>query len=366
MHGSRPTGVIGALVALALGLSGCAVGTSDESAESPSCDVPDADVSTAEGWRGYLAENPDEVSLVIDDGRGNHVESDADRERPAASAIKVVHLLAYATAVAEGRLDPAERIDVADWERYYHPADGGAHAAALERLDIESEQPAPGVATASDPSATVALDDLVSTMIQESDNAAPDYLRARLGDDALTAVLEDLEMTGTTVTSLLGMSLGAGGPDLGEEDPDALARRYLDDEEWAAEALATATGSYEVQSAYLAEHGSTTTADDLATAYTAIADGSLGEAGDLAREHLEWRGEADGITIGFKGGSLPGVLTDAMEIRQEDDAVGVAVILVEGMSEEHYAEAQQHFAWQRLLIDGVLDEDWLERVECVL
>jgi hypothetical protein len=51
--------------------------------------------------------------------------------------------------------------------------EGGAHPKALQRLGV------------TEPDATVTLEQMVTAMIQESDNAVPDYLRDRLGDAAL-------------------------------------------------------------------------------------------------------------------------------------------------------------------------------------
>ena len=78
--------------------------------ESGSCPVPPvSDVTTAEGWLGYLAAHPGDTAYVVDDGRGHVVPRIVgDRSQPTASAVKVLHLAAYAQAVATGRLEPAE------------------------------------------------------------------------------------------------------------------------------------------------------------------------------------------------------------------------------------------------------------------
>ena len=99
--------------------------------------TPAADVTTAEGWIGYLAENSDTVAIAVDDGNGGTFEQRPEERQPLASAVKVVHLAAYARAVAAGELSPDERVPLADWERWHLPGtDGGAHPRALERLGV--------------------------------------------------------------------------------------------------------------------------------------------------------------------------------------------------------------------------------------
>ncbi|MGP3921367.1 serine hydrolase, partial [Nonomuraea sp. 10N515B] len=69
-----------------------------------------------------------------------------------------------------------EHVSVALWNSYHLPGtDGGAHEAALQRLK---------------PGANVTLDQLVSAMIEESDNAAADLLRDRLGPGALRKIAQ--------------------------------------------------------------------------------------------------------------------------------------------------------------------------------
>ena len=108
-----------------------------------------------------------------------------------ASAIKAFHLAAYAEAVRCGRLDPDARVTLRDRERWYYPADGGAHAQALERLRIPAQGNAQ-VAVARDPSSTVRLDDVVSAMTRESDNASADLVRATVGASTLERVVARL------------------------------------------------------------------------------------------------------------------------------------------------------------------------------
>ncbi|MEU0796710.1 serine hydrolase [Amycolatopsis sp. NPDC005961] len=139
-------------------------------------------------FRAWLADHRENVSVVADDGAGQRLSHLPDVPRVVASTIKVVPLLAYASAVADGVLDPAEPVPVGDWDAF-HPFDGdgplgaGAHHRALTALGIPCDE----YGIAHDPGRLVPLDAIATAMIAESDNAAPDYLRARLGDGAVRA-----------------------------------------------------------------------------------------------------------------------------------------------------------------------------------
>lgn len=123
-----PAAAVAALALTAALTSGCG-GTAPpgEPGSAAACtDLPAADVTTPDGWIGYLAAHPDDTGFVVADGTGTVVAHRGDDPQPLASAVKVVHLAAYARAVADGRLDPAEPVPVRDWERWYLPGTDGA------------------------------------------------------------------------------------------------------------------------------------------------------------------------------------------------------------------------------------------------
>ncbi|GAA3164024.1 serine hydrolase [Nonomuraea roseoviolacea] len=133
---------------------------------APTTATAPADLNDAEAVLAYMRAHPDDVALVT-----QGISHNADRLTAVASAIKIFHLAAYADAVRQGRAEPDERVSVALWNSYHLPGtDGGAHEAALRRLK---------------PGTSVTLDQLVSAMIEDSDNAAADLLRDRLGPGAL-------------------------------------------------------------------------------------------------------------------------------------------------------------------------------------
>jgi len=128
----------------------------------------------AVGARGFVH------ACAIGGARGAAAEVDLDADHPvsAASVIKIAFAVAFARAVAGGRLDPRMRVEV--------PAElrlGGS-----------------GTAGFADPP-LVSLRDLALLMMSVSDNAATDLIYAHVGVEAIRAVLTDLDLIATHVRS---------------------------------------------------------------------------------------------------------------------------------------------------------------------
>jgi hypothetical protein len=332
--------------------------SSASSTSAVSCPAPAAaDTTTPEGFLGWLAAHPDDVSLVVGDPDGDPVEHRADEARPLASARKVVHLAAWAAAVQDGRLAADATVPVGEWERWYLPGtDGGAHPAALTRLGVATD----GL-RAVDPTTPVPLSDVVSAMVQESDNAAPDLLRALLGPDALAATAADLGWDDAPTASFLGDFLQVLEP--GQADPEAAAQRYADDPAEAARVQGLPLPDVGAQSTWAA--GSVPgAADGLAALHAAIGGGEL----PAARAQLEWQGPPPGYAgLGFKGGSLPGVLAEAIGLRTEDGEVIVGVLLVQGMDPDDWAGAlSSGLPHQQVLLAAMTDPDARAQLGCAL
>ncbi|MFF0488530.1 serine hydrolase [Nocardia sp. NPDC004068] len=307
-------------------------------------------MTTVDGWLGRIHDDPGDISVAVDDGQGHTVERRAADQQPLASAVKVVPLAAYARAVAAGTLDPNERISVSEWERWWFPGtDGSAHEHARARL----------------PGDTVTLDQMVSAMIRESDNSVADYLRDRLGDRALVDAAEAGGWHDFRPPSLLGNVIRLLDPGVG--DVWAAARRYATDSEYRA-AMRSKPGpsSYQDLAAW-ADTTHTGSAQQLAAMHRAIATGDFGPGADIARAQLEWRPAPNGfVAMGFKGGSLPGVLTDAFYLRRADGTVATAVLLDRHMSETTYATALKSYSWQKLLLRAMAEPDMLHRLACAV
>jgi beta-lactamase class A len=359
----RPTAAVPlAVLALPLLLTGCSGSEAAPrvAAASPtaSCAAPPAaDVTTAEGWLGWLAGHRDDVAVLVRDGDTTVVDHRSGEPQPVASALKVVHLAAWAAAVADGRLSADQRVAVGDWERWYLPGtDGGAHVAALTRLGV----PHDGV-RALDPAAEVLLADVVSAMVRESDNAAPDLLRDLLGADALAAA-----GGGAAVPSFLGAFLPLVDPEVaapGGTDPEAAARAHATDPAEAARVQALPLPDPAAQAAWAATTAAVSAAD-LAALHLALADGDP----PGAREQLEWQPPPAGLAgLGFKGGALPGVLAEAVTVREEDGTTSVGVLLVRGMAVEEWAATlSAGLPHQQLLVGALTDDGTADRLACAL
>lgn len=305
--------------------------------------APAADPTSADGWLGIMAATPGDVGLVVDDGRGSVVSHAPDAQMPVASAAKIVHVAAYGRAVAEGRLRPDEQVRVGDWENWYLASDGGAHATALDLLGI----PRNGLQGAVDPNRTVTLQQMVTSMVQASDNAAADYLRDRLGDRALIDAAASGGWQDFDVPSELGAQLALVRP---QEAPPlsaprsvrgpaelAMAQRFASDPAYREDsrqrllALAQDVEVYVLESERWARATSTGSAVQLAGLWRAVISGSFGAGADVARGELEVAGpRPDGQVRAFKGGSFPGVGTVALSIRRPDGTIGVGVLLGRG------------------------------------
>lgn len=316
------------IVAVLVLVSGC--GAAAEPAASSTCPPPaPPDVTTVPGWLGHVADSPSSSTFVVDDGRGAVASHDADQPMPLASAAKVVHLAAYGRAVAQGRVRIDEPVALPDWERWYLPGnDGGAHPKALARLGVGG---------------TATVDQLVSAMIRESDNSAADWLRARLGDDALRRAAADAGWTDVDLPSFLGSGIALSVP--GDAPPPdvprsvrgpaeaVLARRYADDAGYRTQVQGAqaALQADPVRSLALneawASRTAAGTAAQLAGMHRSLVTGSFGPGADVARRQLEWQGPNSIGTLGFKSGSYLGVLTFGSGLRRADGTTGVAVVL---------------------------------------
>ncbi|WP_459547442.1 serine hydrolase [Nocardia sp. X0981] len=327
-------------------LAGC----SNEAAGDGKCPpIPAGDVSSAEGWLGRIDQEPENISVAIDDGRGHVAGRRVDDRQPIASAGKIVPLAAYARAVAAGTLDPQEHVPVAEWERWYFPGtDGGAHERARARI----------------PGETVTLDRMVSAMIRESDNAVPDYLRNRLGDRALVDAAEAGGWHDYVPSTKLGDVIRLFEP--GIVDTWSAARRYAADPAYR-EALRSKTPPPYAAQAVWAETTPTASARQLASMHRAIATGGFGPGSDIARAQLEWLPPPAGFAaIGFKGGSYPGVLADAFYMRRSDGTVATAVLLERRMPEATWVAALEGLNEQELLIRAMAEPPTLRRLACAL
>jgi hypothetical protein len=334
-------------------------------------------LDTREEVLGYVQERRDDVALVSfsvgADGQplndGTAISHNADTPMPLASTMKIVLLAAYAQQVEAGGLNPDERVPVREWERYYLPGtDGGAHARMLRELGLAAD--AQGFAT--DPNASVSLDQLVRAMIRYSDNAATDYLLLRLGPQAVQqAITAGGLQAHEPILPVLGTFLSwQNHQQPGQQLAHIDTLRALPPAEYAAE-VERLTAAYQDEAWRTAElrwrdHRAVTnivfeeaagrhlmpkgTANDYARMMAGVVTGTFisPQVSATMRRHLEWpleqavqREHFD--SFGTKGGSVAGVLTTAsFYIPKTRDFAGQPRVVVLFMHEVPFT------AWTRL------------------
>lgn len=365
------TGCTAAVAALPL-LTACSPAQA-RSVAGPLATEPD--LSTADGWLTWIAGNRDHLALTLTDTTGLRIAHRANTARPLASAVKAAHLAAYGTAVAEGRLDPHEQVRLGDWERFYVPVDGGGHLNSLAELGIATD--ATGL-YAADPERRVTLEQMATMMIAHSDSAVPDFLRDRLGTDYVLRAARAGGWPDADVRSLcaeyLFLVLPDEAPAPGTPLPRRLAigfeleRRHRDDKALRDQVrdrlLTQPLPSYEDQLTWASDTASSTP-EQLAALHRSIAEGRYlpGPAGDIARGILERQAAGhlpEGMLgFGFKGGSLPGVLTAGMSARFADGRVAAGALLAHG----GISAAQLQKGDPSLpLLTAVLDPAWRDRL----
>lgn len=291
------------------------------------------DLKDADAVLAYIRARPDDVALVT-----QGISHNADRLTPVASAIKIIHLAAYADAVRKGKIEPDEPVSVALWNSYYLPGtDGGAHEAALRRLE---------------PGASVTLDQLVSAMIEESDNAAADLLRDRLGPGALHKIAQ------TRVSTINGEMLRAfGGCAL---PADVCLENYVR----AGKQVPLMPRGFAQQAAW---------SETVSHVEPGVLRGVLARlrTDGTASRHLEWPMRKPGadprtLLVGTKGGSLPGVISEAMYIVRPGEKPRETVLALRRLPETTWLSGMRSYAHQLFLIRLATDSAFFAKVRAAL
>lgn len=324
----------------------------------------------------YMLSNPQNVALAAYEvGRESEgLYLNPDRPVPLASVVKVLHLVAYAHAVQLGELDSAMIVPLSEIERYYLPnSDLGAHPRAVATLAEEER-------IFGDPP-SVLLEDVPRMMMEFSSNAATDYLHMLLGQERLEQTALDLGMRRQTAPCpFLGQFLLMGRRDEGPgpvqtliEDPRtysrdvmALTEQYSQDDAfqnelrpWQGRDRRPSLEAQRLFSEYLNAHGS---AREYANLMAQIALNTLGpwEESVRVRRYMEWPthftdNQEQLAWLGYKGGSLPGVLTVAYYAQPWDAAQPVVVALF-----FHNLPTDTYRQWRRTLPHDELAR-WLLR-----
>lgn len=354
---------------------------------------------------GYLEDHPRECSLVSytvsengsPAGSGPEIRHLPGESSPLASTKKVVVLAAYAREVSAGDLDPQEKVRVSEWERYYLPnTDGGAHPDALKKLGLKTGENG----AASDRRAEVPLSEVARAMMRSSDNAATDYLIARLGDAKIRSVIADAGLEGQEPvlpllgTFLLWFELGGGDPDLSKQLSGERLKelRRLGEEEYAAK-VKELTGAYargevgsrwredgpplgpiRYQGAVAREFETEGTAGDYARIMGEVASGTFfsSEVSRIMRGHLDWPMEREENRrefrdFGAKGGSLPGVINQAFYVAPKNgDFAGetrVVILFVRDMPTSAWLGVQRSGGFDEFMVGLATDGEFAEKVD---
>ncbi len=292
-------------------------------------DIPDV----ARAAVRYILENPADVALAAYRiGQEQYgIYLNADTLMPLASVTKIINLVAYAEAVNNGLLDPTEWIPLSELEKYYLPgADLNAHTYALE--DAASRD-----LIAHDPPQTP-LEEVPWMMTQHSSNAATDYLHQRLGQETIEATARKLGLTSQTAPCpFIGQFLIMANHLRTGDDRSAIEQYLADAGSYSLDVMRltdafsldesfrqaeiswrrqTRRPSIQNQRLFSAALGAQGTARDYAHLMSQIAQNQLETSyiNILVRHYLEWPmifavNQEAFWTMGYKGGSLPGVLT---------------------------------------------------------
>lgn len=309
-----------------------------------------------------MLDAPDTVGLVaFQAGReAEGVYLNASVSMPLASVAKLIVLVAYTEAVATGELDSLEQIPLAELDRFYLPNfDLGAHRRAVAELRELDRVHSP------DDNPTVSLDDVAWMMIRHSSNAASDYLHLRLGqrrieETAVSLGLNDSPHSHSAPCTFLGQFLMMGNHTRDGNNDQAFLSGFANGDQLAAEAygreVALLADVYVNQEAFREaelDWRSTTRRPTIGTQrYFAGMMASQGTAGAYAalmlrlahnglsnadssyqaRRILEWTNlfaanQEIFSNVGYKNGSLPGVLTTAYYAYRWGESAPVIVVL---------------------------------------
>lgn len=330
-------------------------------------------------WEQLLS-SPGSVGLVAyrvgDEANGIYLNADA--QMPLASIVKIIHLVAYAEAAAAGALDPTSYVTLDTLDSYYLPGyDLGAHNLAVTELSQAGlVLPNPE---------RIRLEDVPWMMIRHSANSATDYLHTVLGQKVIEETAVSLNLSQQTAPcTFLGQFLAMSNQTrLGGNDRDAI-QTYLETPASYGTEVALLADAYRLNETFreaeqryhqeerrpspqdqrffshsLNAHG---TPREYAALMAQIAQNGLSnpESSFLARRYLEWpmifpANQERFSNLGYKNGSLPGILNTAYYAYPLGEVVPTIVILffnnLPGSSYRTWRSTLPHDEFARWLLD---------------
>lgn len=314
---------------------------------------PGRPVTDAAGLLDWMAAHRDHVGLaVLADGSPVVALNDAAMF-PLASVMKVVTLVTYADAVADGVLRTDQPVPLATIDRWYLPGtDGGAHQSALadwtDRNVVRS--------------GAVPLAEVAWAMTRWSDNAAADELLRRVGGPAATE--RTARRYGMAAQQPVRPTYGDMVAWLTE--PDGWAARPPAGRVARSQSLAHSVPQARARELALPD---VATQRRLAATWVAGAPGEWARLmtgvarGDLLRPAaaaavkaaLEWpilaspENASTFARYGTKGGSLPGVATDASYVQVHGGPTVAVALFLRDLPEDVDAALRASYANQRFV-----------------
>jgi D-alanyl-D-alanine carboxypeptidase len=289
---------------------------------------------------------PESVGLVTYEigSEGEGIYFNADAPMPLASLSKIVNLVAYAEAVDRGTLDPSAWIPIAEIEQAYLPgSDLGAHRASITELGEKG--------LISTDEQTIPLEQVPWMMIRHSSNAASDYLQMSIGQEIIENTVQTLGMSSHTAPCpFVGQFLAISNHSRLGNDLQAV-EGFIDDPEYYGQEVMRLTESFMNDPEFRRAEGhwrapvSTqryfsdnlnpqASARDYAQLMSKINQNEIGSdyVNILVRRAIEWpmiytANQQLFSTVGYKNGSLPGVLTIAYYGQRLEDGAQVVVVL---------------------------------------
>lgn len=296
-----------------------------------------------------LLNEPDSVGLAAFE-IGHEAEGvfhNADVPMPLASVVKILNLIAYADAVDAGQIDPGSWVPLSEMEKFYLPGmDLGSHRRALQDLENRG-------LVAFDPPMTP-MEEIPGMMIRYSSNAAADYLHFLVGQELIEETAVSLGLTTQTapcpwIGQFLAMkNYESTGSDLAavrkfirepgfySSEVMRLTEAFITDSEFRSKSLVSRSSraSVQAQSLFSDNLNAQGSAGDYARLMARILSNDLASSYQniLVRRALEWPmifpdNQAMFRVIGYKSGSLPGVLTTVYFAERLSDQAQVVVAL---------------------------------------
>jgi len=146
----------------------------------------------------FLTENPNRTSIVLTRNGETIVWQNADQAKPLASTVKIVIAIEYAFQAARGKVDPDEKIALAELDKFYLPnTDGGAHTAWKNYIAPQNPDSA-------------SIQQIAEGMIWFSSNANTEWLASRLGIASINDRIQQLGLQSHTPVYYTVAALFAG------------------------------------------------------------------------------------------------------------------------------------------------------------